>query len=162
MESFIKEHEVDCDFFPFTTYDAIMTEEFESYVDASFQEAKAAGVDMSWISRLGKDDAQKVCAKSRGAYTWRAATLNPLKLVLAIQRINKELGGYDLFSWAPVTTVTPGKLRKWSVHTSRGNIETDKVVYATNAYTKLILPEMEGLIKPWTSASRNVSDYRVC
>lgn len=35
---------------------------------------------------------------------------------------------------------------KWKVETSRGSIVTKKVVYATNGYTSLILPEMDGLI----------------
>lgn len=33
--------------------------------------------------------------------------------------------------------------------TQRGSIRTTKVVFATNAYSQAVVPELEGLIVPW-------------
>lgn len=85
------------------------------------------------------------------AYQWPAASLNPSKLCYAVHRVNLSLGA-KLFTWTPVTNVTEASSShedgayKWKVETSRGSIVTKKVVYATNGYTSLILPEMDGLI----------------
>lgn len=43
-------------------------------------------------------------------------------------------------------TSTPSSpKRKWTVQTSRGDIHTDRVVYATNGYTSHLIPHLAGL-----------------
>lgn len=87
-----------------------------------------------------------------GAFAWRAATLNPAQLTLAIhtQNVSKAGDGYRMFSHTPVLRVDEGdKGKKWSVVTSRGIVKADKVVFATNAYSQAVVPELEGLIVPW-------------
>ena len=88
------------------------------------------------------------------SYGWDAATLNPAQLTLAIHTENLSLGGYELYAWAPVHNVTEvGNDNKWTVHTSRGGVVADKVVYDTNAYSDALLPELEGLNTPMMGTS---------
>jgi glycine/D-amino acid oxidase-like deaminating enzyme len=85
-----------------------------------------------------------------GAYKWPAATLNPAKLTLGIHTLNIEKGGYELYSFAPVHSVTQTEAEdEWTVTTPRGSVKTGKVVFATNAYSQAIVPELEGLVTPW-------------
>lgn len=82
------------------------------------------------------------------SFSWDAATLNPAQLTLSVHTENVSLGGYDLFAWTPVQRVVKGKGKAWSVETKRGAIETDKVVFATNAYSQALIPELKDLIVP--------------
>jgi glycine/D-amino acid oxidase-like deaminating enzyme len=88
------------------------------------------------------------------AFSWDAATLNPAQLTLSVHTENLSLGGYDLFAWAPVHRVSEaeGDRKKWVVETKRGKIQTDKVVYATNAYSQALIPELKDLIVPMRGA----------
>lgn len=81
-------------------------------------------------------------------FKWRAASVNPAKLCYGIHRVNIAKGGYNLYTWAPVTSVT-GSAGAWSVNTPRGSILTPTVVFATNGYTSLVAPEFSDLIRPW-------------
>ena len=83
------------------------------------------------------------------AHRWPAATLNPAKLTLAIHTLNQSLGGYSLYAFAPVHSVEHSDDEAhWTVMTSRGSVKASKVVFATNAYSQALLPEMKDLIVP--------------
>ncbi|OWZ66298.1 hypothetical protein AYX14_02526 [Cryptococcus neoformans] len=153
VKDFVKEHDVDCEFIERMTLDVVLNEEFKDYCQAAMREAKEHGLDVSHIKYFEGADAKKVARSPRAiaAYQWPAASLNPSKLCYAVHRVNLSLGA-KLFTWTPVTNVTEASSSdedgayKWKVETSRGSIVTKKVVYATNGYTSLILPEMDGLI----------------
>ena len=85
---------------------------------------------------------------TKNSYGWQAATLNPAQLTLSIHNENKSLGGYELYAWTPVHNVSDADDGKWNVQTSRGSVAADKVIYATNAYSQALIPELEGLITP--------------
>lgn len=82
------------------------------------------------------------------SFGWDAATLNPAQLTLSIHTENLSLGGYELCAWAPVHKVTEADNGRWNVYGPRGVVKAGKVVYATNAYSDALLPELEGLITP--------------
>lgn len=92
----------------------------------------------------------------KNSYGWQAATLNPAQLTLSIHKENASLGGYELYSWAPVHNVTEASGANWDVHTSRGSVLADKVVFATNAYSQALIPELEGLITPMRGMVRSM------
>lgn len=79
-----------------------------------------------------------------------AASLWPYKLIVALlERCIKN--GLNLQTYTPVTSVTRVKGLdeiKWIVDTPRGKVITSHVVFATNAYTKSILPEFRDHILP--------------
>ncbi len=83
------------------------------------------------------------------AHRWPAATLNPAKLTLAIHTLNVSLGGYSLYAYVPVHAVTQADDGlSWSVMTNRGSVKANKVVFATNAYSQAVVPEIKDLIMP--------------
>ena len=85
-----------------------------------------------------------------GGYKWPAATLNPAKLTLGIHTLNTQQGGCELYAYAPVHSVSQAEDgESWSVKTPRGSVKAGKVVFATNAYSQAVVPELEGLITPW-------------
>ena len=59
-----------------------------------------------------------------------------------------KAGGYELYAWAPVTSVEPAEDGVWTVTTPRGSITAPKVIHCTNAYCRAILPELSGLVVP--------------
>lgn len=60
--------------------------------------------------------------------------------------------GVDLQTFTPVTDVSAAhaeaKDHRWLVHTPRGSVKTNIIVYATNGYTSALVPEMKGKIVP--------------
>lgn len=56
--------------------------------------------------------------------------------------------GMNLQTWTPALGVESAKDGSWIVRTPRGKIITPSVVYASNAYTSAILPELTGLVAP--------------
>lgn len=87
------------------------------------------------------------------SYGWPAATLNPAQLTLSIHTDNLSLGGYELYSWAPVRQVVEADQGRWKVMTSRGSVIADKVVFATNAYSQALIPELKDLLTPMRGGS---------
>lgn len=75
------------------------------------------------------------------------ASVWPYRLVTALLKKCID-NGLSLHTNTPVIDVTKTDGGKWKVDTSRGTITAAKVVIATNAYTKALLPEFKGLIVP--------------
>ncbi|WVQ86242.1 hypothetical protein IAT38_008410 [Cryptococcus sp. DSM 104549] len=167
VKEFLKAHpDIDCEFTPRATLDLCLTQEFKDFEQKALDDAKANGLDTSFVRVLDEQEAQDVSRSSAavGAYEWPASTINPAKFCYGIHRTNLSLGGYSLFTHTPVTGVTPLECAgagendvKWSVNTPRGSIKAAKVVYATNAYSKLVLPEMDGLITPMLAQALQLS-----
>jgi len=98
-------------------------------------------------------DCLQLCSApgAKAGWEWPAASINPLKLAYGVYRACFNLGGFSLYSYAPVTTVVASgdPAYPWTVVTSRGQINAAKVVHATNAYSHLLLPELQGLVTPF-------------
>ncbi|ORY28951.1 FAD dependent oxidoreductase [Naematelia encephala] len=146
---YVNEHEIECELTLRPTVDLILSKEFERYVDTSFQLAKNAGVDVQMVKRLGQDETRDYTGSpiALGSYVWPAASIHPLKLCLGVHRKNMALGGYSLYTHCPVVSVAKD-CDSWLVSTVRGQIKAGKVVFATNAYTSLLLPELAKMIEP--------------
>lgn len=56
--------------------------------------------------------------------------------------------GLNYQSTTTVTKVAPTEDGQWLVQSPRGSIKTKKVVYATNAWSAELLPELQGIIIP--------------
>ncbi len=129
--------------------DVCLTDAFADYEAQALQRARAAGLDVSQVEVLGDAQTAALCktTAARAGFKWRASSINPLKLALGVYERVCALGG-QLFSFAPVTAVlaTPGG---WDVVTPRRPIRARQVVHATNAYAKLLLPELDGLVTPF-------------
>lgn len=125
VDAFVKKHSVECEWTPRDTYDVCLTQEFDAYETDALNNLRAAGGTPD-IAYLGKDDAQRATRvkDALGAFKWPAATLNPAKLTLGIHALNKEKGGYEMYAWAPVHSVTQADdSGAWTVSTPRGSIK---------------------------------------
>ncbi|KAL7421184.1 hypothetical protein Q5752_004069 [Cryptotrichosporon argae] len=144
VAKFIEDHQVECEFTPRPTLYVCLTQEFTDYIGQAYADSKAAGIDVGSAHVHHGAEAARVtrspeCAT---AYQWPAATVNPLKLDYAVHRAALSLGGYSMFSHRPVTAVE-------KVDDAAHPLK--KVVYATNGYSKLLLPEFASAITPFTA-----------
>ncbi|KAJ7354380.1 FAD dependent oxidoreductase [Mycena albidolilacea] len=91
------------------------------------------------------------CQAALAAYKCPAGALFPRKLVLHLLGLCAEKYGMNLQTRTPVRRVVPriSSAGGWRVETDRGTVETETVVYATNAYTATLLPEFVGHIWPF-------------
>lgn len=96
-------------------------------------------------------------------WQWSASSVNPLKLAYGVYRACYALGGFGLYAYAPVTEVVPNATSShpWTVVTPRGSVNAAKVVHATNAYSKLLLPELDGLVQPFRGMSYMAMQFAV-
>lgn len=118
---------------------------------AALEEFKADGgpVDgiVEWISDAKEAKRRTRCPSAHAAAVFPAGSLWPYKFVEQILKLCMEKHGLNLQTNTPVTAVTESS-DGWTVVTERGQIQSDKVVYASNAFTSTLLPEFVGKIAP--------------
>ncbi|KAJ7227872.1 FAD dependent oxidoreductase [Mycena haematopus] len=123
---------------------------------ASYAEFAADGGHVEGIVTPILDPAQARketrCPAATVAYKSPSGSLFPRKLVLHLLTLCVEKYGMNLQTHTPVRRVVSsaaGGGGGWRVETDRGVLETEKVVYATNAFTATLLPEFLGHIYPF-------------
>jgi glycine/D-amino acid oxidase-like deaminating enzyme len=88
---------------------------------------------------------------ARSCVTFNAARLWPYKLVSSLLE-SAVSRGINLQTHTPVIDVTVARkgagAETWAVNTPRGSIDCANVIYATNAYTSALLPELKNKIVP--------------
>ncbi|KAL0948593.1 hypothetical protein HGRIS_011151 [Hohenbuehelia grisea] len=149
MKTFIETHGIDCDFNYSKTVDVIMSQHFLEYVKRSYSDFDAAGGDLSDVTWLESEEAQKITRVSGalGAVEWTAATLHSVKLCQGILDMAMDLG-LAIFANTTAQSVTMVRDGLWNVESSRGTITTPTVVHATNAYASSLLPFLGSIIQP--------------
>lgn len=154
VDEFVKEHGVQCDFNPATTFDVCLTQEFADFNAKSFKEYKEAGGDVSHIKFYEGEEARRVTRveKAVAAYEWPAGSSHPAKLAqwLLTQSIEK---GVRLFTHCPATSViksasSTADQTLWDVATSRGTTKASIVVHCTNAFAPHLLPQLSSFVTP--------------
>jgi hypothetical protein len=85
----------------------------------------------------------------------KIASLSPVKLVNGILTLilndktkPKPIICYESMVNSVVPTTNDSEETSFLITTTRGSILCEKVVYATNAYTSILLPSLENIIKP--------------
>ncbi|RSH83275.1 uncharacterized protein EHS24_006950 [Apiotrichum porosum] len=157
VAAFVDKHNIECELVLRPTMDVCLTDSFEEYETKAFGQAKAGGIDLSGVKHLSKDVTAKECQApdAVAGWQWSASSVNPLKLAYGVYRACYALGGFGLYAYAPVTEVVPNATSShpWTVVTPRGSVNAAKVVHATNAYSKLLLPELDGLVQPFRAGA---------
>ncbi|KAF8138037.1 FAD dependent oxidoreductase [Mycena galopus ATCC 62051] len=162
MEEIITKEGIDCDFRRGLTYDVAMDQPVADALAASYDAFVADGGPVEDIVTQILDPAQASketrCPLATAAYKFPAASLFPRKLVLHLLTLCVEKYGLNLQTHTPVRRVVRSANNSdgadadgsgWRVETDRGVVETEKVVYATNAFTATLLPEFLGHIYPF-------------
>ncbi|KAG2188672.1 hypothetical protein INT44_003811 [Umbelopsis vinacea] len=109
------------------------------------------------VRELSKDDVKRITGSDAfygGLQVKTAAVLWAAKFVFCLARSVQDW--CKLFTFCPAEEVTKtGDL--FTVHTKLGKIKAKKVVYATNAWTKTILPQFSGRV---TAVRNQVLQFR--
>ncbi|KAK7001321.1 FAD dependent oxidoreductase [Favolaschia claudopus] len=151
-EEIIAKEGIDCDFWRGHTYDIPMDIASAEHLAAAYAEFAADGGPVHGIITPILDPAQAReqtrCPAATAAYKTPAGSLFPRKLVLHLLALCIEKHGLNFQSNTPVRRVVSTS-DGWLVETDRGAVETQKVVYATNAFTATLLPEFIGHIWPF-------------
>lgn len=151
IDEFVKEHNVDCDFNPATTYDVCLTPEFAEFNARSYREYEKAGGDVSHVAFYEGEEARRRTGvrEAVSAYEWPAGSSHPAKLAqfLLGESIAK---GARLFTHCPALKVTKSSTVEghWDVETPRGVITAEKVVHCTNAFAGHLLPQLAPYVTP--------------
>ncbi|KAH9852000.1 FAD dependent oxidoreductase [Lenzites betulinus] len=120
-----------------------------------YEAAKKAGIDVSGVEFLTKEQVKKEYGASYPAVRTPGYNIWPLKLVTHLYRLAKETSDNSTtFSLAlhtntPATAITPisgseSSSRRWNVTTPRGPVAASYVLHATNAYASHLLPHLHG------------------
>ncbi|KAJ7678733.1 FAD dependent oxidoreductase-domain-containing protein [Mycena rosella] len=157
MTEVIEKEGIDCDFWRGFTWDVAMDETLADDLAASYQEFADDGGPVEGIIEriLDPEKARRAtrCPSATAAYKSPAGSLWPQKLVshllkLCVEKHGLQATGLNLQTRTPVREVLPST-DGWRVKTDRGDVQTEKVVYATNAFTATLLPEFLGRIWPF-------------
>lgn len=99
-----------------------------------------------WGPRLAK--AASLCSKAVGGlYYRRVGQARPAHVIFKLCDLVHERGG-NVQTHTEVKKVTRAGKNKYTVHTERGDIECEYVVYCCNAYTSALIPELKDVIVP--------------
>ncbi|KAJ7812360.1 FAD dependent oxidoreductase [Mycena olivaceomarginata] len=164
VEEIIAKEGIDCDFWRGFNYGVAMDQPAADSLAASYADFIADGGPVEGIVTPILDPAEAReatrCPAAAAAYKSPTGSLFLRKLVLHLLTLCVEKYGLNLQTRTPVRRVVPrtnniGDTREsgaraggWRVETDRGAVETETVVYATNAYTATLLPEFVGHIWP--------------
>jgi glycine/D-amino acid oxidase-like deaminating enzyme len=149
--------------------DLSFTEDELHSAKLDYKSAKQAGINLTEIEWLNEDETYRVsclrclhnmithicsgrfCKRYGASYPGffePGHNLWPSKLVTHLLYLAQKSPHLDLhlFTTAPVTRISKATFpsRKWTLETSRGNITTNYIIHATNAYASYLIPSLSG------------------
>ncbi|TVY45798.1 putative oxidoreductase [Lachnellula occidentalis] len=151
---FIREHGIECDLRDVESVDVTTDDgQFQDILEAlkmRKEVAGKAGVAL-WEHKIwSQEEARKelLIPQAVGAVSFPAHVLNPYRFVCALLEMSLEKG-MNLQTNTPVVEVAKQHSgKKWIVSTERGDVEADRVILATNAYTSALYPPVADFIIP--------------
>ncbi|KAF9025723.1 DAO-domain-containing protein [Hymenopellis radicata] len=149
----IEKEGIDCDFWRGLSFDVAMDKECADFFYASFKNFQADGGKtdgiVEWIGNAEEAQKRTRSNDAQAAAEFPAASLWPYKLVIHMINLCITKYGMNAQTNTPVRSVTEAPGGGWNLATDRGTLKTEKVVYATNAFTATLLPEFLGRIAPY-------------
>lgn len=137
VKELVEKHGIDCDF-EYNGFIRIATTRlYERRLKREFEFAKKLGIeDAQWLEK--KDIQNKINSPIArcGWYERHCAILNPAKLITGMKKIIKKLG-VKIYEKTPIKEVrkTSGK---FEIKTEKGKVISEKILFATNAFSHLI------------------------
>ncbi|KAI8202773.1 putative oxidoreductase OrdL [Colletotrichum sp. SAR 10_76] len=153
IDEFVREHGVQCDFNPTTTFDVCLTQEFVEHNAQSLKEYREAGGDVSHIKFYTGEEAREKTGVHGAlcAYEWPAGSSHPAKLAQWLLTKSIE-SGVRFLTHCPATALaksqSSGSEPSWDVQTPRGTITTATVIHCTNAFASHLLPQLAAFVAP--------------
>ncbi|TIA01824.1 FAD dependent oxidoreductase superfamily [Aureobasidium pullulans] len=150
IKDVVAKENIDCDYVITRTTDVWCNQDAADKVKATYDKMVAYGLrhmdDVHFV--MGKDaEGVSGIKNAKACATYTAGTIWPYKFIMTLLGILKDRG-VNVQTHTPVNSISASSEGEWTVSTSRGDIKTSKVVHATNAYTKALLPEYEKNIVP--------------
>ncbi|KAG9561108.1 FAD dependent oxidoreductase superfamily, partial [Aureobasidium melanogenum] len=150
IKNVVAKENIDCDFVITRTTDVWCNADAADKAKATYDKMVAYGLkhmdDVHFV--MGKDaEGISGIKHAKACATYTAGTIWPYKFIMTLLGILRDRG-VNIQTHTPVNTISASSDGQWTVSTSRGDIKTQKVVHATNAYTKTLLPEYEKNIVP--------------
>jgi glycine/D-amino acid oxidase-like deaminating enzyme len=153
FKKIIEEEKLDCEFELRRSHDMQLetpeSEQLKHMYDESCKAGQEWTKNVSWI---GPKHVEQVTAikDARSGFSVPACSLWPYKFVsqLLARLLERYPERLNFQTNTPVTSVGSEADGSSSVVTSRGTIKTQKVVFATNAWTAGLLPQFEDVIYP--------------
>lgn len=164
LKDVVEKENIACEFEMRRSYDTFNSESDAQAVEAAFQKCLERGdewtKDRQWI---GAEFAERLTSVkgAKGAFSSSVCSLWPYKFVtVLLERAVAKNPGINIQTETPVLKtqdVSDGTTR---VHTSRGTVNSKKVIFATNAYTAALLPEYRGVITPYKGTAAHLAAPR--
>ena len=148
-QSFIRNHNIDCDMNACETIDVIFDQEQWDGAKRTVEYMNTnipGGVDRYAVIEADEARKRSLCPDAVGALTYKAGSLSSYKFTLGVLKL-ALLKGLNLQTNTPVTTIQQ-RISGWRATTQRGTITTLKVILATNGYTARLCRAMQGSIVP--------------
>ncbi|CAD0100663.1 unnamed protein product [Aureobasidium mustum] len=145
IKKVVAKEKIDCDLVITRSSDVWCNQDAAERAKASYDRMVAYGCkhmdDVHFTMGKDAEGHAKACA------TYTAGTIWPYKFIMTLLGILRDRG-VNIQTHTPVNSISASTEGRWTVSTDRGDIKTQKVVHATNAYTKALLPEYEKNIIP--------------
>ncbi|KAI0765583.1 FAD dependent oxidoreductase [Trametes elegans] len=150
--------EAELDLVPGGRTNLFFTEAEITEAKLNFAAAQKAGIDLSRVEFLSKEQVQKEYGASYPAVRTPGYNIWPLKLITHLYTLARDtasaqpsLFSLTLHTRTPVTSITAithssssSSSRRWNLTTPRGPISAAYVLHATNAYASHLLPSLHG------------------
>ncbi|KAK1230922.1 hypothetical protein PQX77_005953 [Marasmius sp. AFHP31] len=149
----IEKEGIDCDFWRGLSFDVAMDERAVEFFKSNYEAFRADGgvTDgiVEWIGDAVEAKKRTRTTNALAAAEFPASSLWPYKLVTHLLKLCIDKHGMNLQTNTPVKSVSNNEAGEWAINTDRGSIKSNKVVFATNAFTATLLPEFLGKIAPY-------------
>jgi glycine/D-amino acid oxidase-like deaminating enzyme len=170
LRNLIQDEEIDCDFCETTSFQVLTTAEQVAVAQAKYNllsSLPAFETVMADVELYVGDDApgRTGLVDAKGYFATPAAHLSPYKLIMTLLARCLQLG-LRLKAHTPVLSVASVKTsvggQGHRITTSEGEITARKLVFATNAYTSVLLPEYSAAIVPCKGLVCHISGSDGC
>ncbi|KAI4722641.1 FAD dependent oxidoreductase superfamily [Aureobasidium sp. EXF-10727] len=150
IKKVVAKENIDCDLVITRSTDVWCNPDAAQRAKAGYDKMVAYGLkhmdDVHFV--MGKDaEGISGIKNAKACATYTAGTIWPYKFIMTLLGIIRDRG-VNIQTYTSVDSITSAPEGQWTVSTSRGDIKTQKVVHATNAYTKTLLPEYAKNIIP--------------
>jgi gamma-glutamylputrescine oxidase len=146
IQAFIQENNVECDLSLAGTVILALTAEEKSALEQTARHLESHALPFAWW------DAADCAARTHspsfqgGLFNPQGGQLWPAKLVFGIAEQALKLGA-NIYTQTQALSVKRDS-NGLSVETSRGTLQAESVIYATNAWTRKLLPELDSILTP--------------
>lgn len=137
VKELVEKHSIDCDF-EYNGFIRIATTKlYERRLKHEFEFAKKLGIeDAQWLEKNEIQSRINSPIARCGWYEKHCAILNPAKLIIGMKKVIKNLG-VKIYEKTPIKEVN--KISgKFEIKTEKGKVISEKILFATNAFSHLI------------------------